>query len=259
MSALRTDPIDHVSPPPRATPLSPRLSPIQSTRTLSGLTVAQPSHSEASRVQRTKRPLTPSCVLPAKAKCPRNLAYPLALPHKHEEISKPVGTSKQAVAKNKANECIRNGTFIHDPKRWEEYKRKLSDLDPHFEVSEDPRLVRQVKHSACGGWFVMAAAYNKERFKKHVASCSYSTSGGMKSLESFGITVLPASALSSSSSPHPPSSAPSPDSTSTTNSLPCPGLTEKDDAYISQYLSRTSVVSAGGEDLHSVEIGRAHV
>ena len=244
----RTDHIDHVSPPPRAT----LLSLVQSTRTPSALTVAQPSFSEASQVQHTKRPLTPSCVLPAKAKRPRNRTYPVARPHKHKEISKPVGTSKQAVSKHKGNECIRNGTFVHDPKRWEEYKRKISVLDPHFEVSEDPRLACRVKHSACGSWFVMSAPYDKERFKKHVVSCSYSTSGGMKSLESFGITVLPASALSSSSSPPPPSLASSPDSTSTTSSLPCPGLTEKDDAYISQYLSRTSVVSAGGEDLHSV-------
>jgi hypothetical protein len=234
---------------------------------LSDLTMAQPSASAASQpeVQRgVKRPLTPQCVLPAKAKRPRNLAYP-QVPTAHPQGQKPrqkqigkpvqVGVTKQAVAKREANERVHNGTFLHNPKKWEEYKRKLAELDPNFEVSEDPRLVRQVKHSVCGGWFTMAAPYEKERFKKHIGSCSYSSGGGsMKSLESFGVMVLSARSLSSSSSPSPPSSAPSPpDSTSTTTSaLPCPGLTEKDGASISQYFSRTSVVSAGGEDLHSV-------
>ena len=217
---------------------------------------AQPCASVAPQVQHTKRPLTPLCDPPAKAKRPRNLVHPLARPQtqKQVRVSKPVGTSKQAVAKQKANERVLNGTFVHNPKRWEEYKRKLAELDPGFEVSEDPKLVRQVKHSVCGAWFVMAAPYDKERFKKHITSCSYSTgSGGMKTLENFGVLVLSAGAFSSSSSSPP--SAPSPTSSSTgspTCSLPCPGLTEKDGTSISQYFSRTSVASAGGEDLHSV-------
>jgi hypothetical protein len=92
-----------------------------------------------------------------------------------KQVSKTVGSSKQAVAKRKANQSVLNGTFVHHPKRWDEYKKKLAELDPNFEVSEDPNLARQVKHSVCGGWFTMAAPYEKERFKKHVTSCSYST------------------------------------------------------------------------------------
>ena len=218
------------------------------------------SESTAQQVQHMKRPLTLPSVIPAKMKRPRTLAYPPAHPQTPKQISKPVGTSRQAVAKHKANERVLKGTFVHNPMRWEEYKRKLAELDPNFEVSEDPKLVRQVKHSVCGGWFVMAAPYDKERFKKHISSCSYSSGGSMKSLECFGVMVLSASAMSSSSSfpssaPSPsPSSAPSssPSSTSCTGFLPCPGLTERDDPSISQYLSRTSVTSAGGEDLHSV-------
>jgi hypothetical protein len=174
--------------------------------------------------------------------------YPPAQPQAQTQVSEPVGNSKQAVAKHKANEHILNSTFVHNPKQWDEFKRKLALLDPNFEVSEDPRLVRWVKHSLCGGWFVMAAPYEKECFKKHVESCSYSTgSGSMKTLHGFSIVVLPASAQSSSSSAlsTAPSLAPS--------LLPCPGLTEKDSASIGQYLLRTSsVASTGGEDLHSV-------
>jgi hypothetical protein len=193
-----------------------------------------------------KRPLSPSCVLPVKMKRPCNLAYPPAHPQTREQVGKTVGSSKQAVAKHKANQSVLNGTFVHNPKRWDKFKKKLAELDPNFEVSEDPNLARQVKHSVCGGWFTMSAPYKKEHFKKHVTSCSYSTGGSrMKSLEAFGIVALSASTPSSTSAL---SSAPSP----STSLLPCPGLTDKDCASISQYFSRTCVTSAGGEDLHSV-------
>lgn len=239
------DRINDVSPPQPAV-LPPLL---HSANALSDLRKAQPISSAAPQVQHMKRPLTPSCALPAKVKRPRNLAYPPTQPQTQKWASESVGTSKQAVARHKANEQVLNGTFVHDPKRWNEYKTKLAELDPNFEVSEDPKLVRQVKHSICGGWFVMSAPYEKERFKNHVTSCSYSTGGGgMKLLESFGVVVLSASTPSSSSSPS--SAAPSP--ASSTCLLPCPGLTDKDGASISQYFSRTSVASAGGEDLHSV-------
>jgi hypothetical protein len=164
-----------------------------------------------------------------------------------------VGTSKQALSKHRANESILNGTFVWDPKRWDDYKKKLAQLDPDFEVSEtDSSRIRYVKHSVCGGWYLMAAPYDKERFKQHVKGCSYSMGmGGMKTLERFGVVVLPAantgtqtsgSSLESSSNAHSPVLAP----------LPCPGLTERDSIHIPQYFARTSVTSAGGEDIHDV-------
>jgi hypothetical protein len=202
----------------------------------------------ATQVHRLKRPLSPSCVLPAKMKHPRNLAYPLADPQTQTQASKPLGSSKQAVSKRKMNEQVLNGTFIHNLKQWNEYKQKLAELDPNFEVSEDPRLACQAKHSVCGGWFVMAAPYDKERFKNHVASCSYSSDGSrMMSLENFGIVALSASTRSPSSASSL-ASSPAPNS----NLLLCPGIADKDCASIGQYLSRTCVASAGGKDIHLV-------
>ena len=250
ISGLRTDPIDCAPPLLPAMPLPL----IQNAPTFFDLRTVQLNTCESTApwAQHIKRPLTPPCLIPAKMKRPRTLAYPPAHPQTPKHIGKPVGTSRQAAAKHKANERVLKGTFVHNPTRWEEYKRKLADLDPNFEVSEDPKLVHQVKHSVCGGWFVMAAPYDKERFKKHISSCSYLSGGSMKSLERFGVIVLSTSAMSSSSSS--PSSPPlsSPSSISSTGLLPCPGLTERDEPSISQYFSRTSVTSAGGEDLHSV-------
>lgn len=211
---------------------------------------------EAPQVQHTKHPSSPSSVLPARMKRPCNLAYPPS----HLEVqapkpvSKPVTCSKQATAKRKANECVQNDTFVHDLKQWDQDKMKLRQLDPNFKVSKDPRCVRSVKHSICGAWCLMAAPYTIDHFKKHVSSCLYSNGdSGMKSLENFGIVThcgcLSVSLQSSSSSLL---SALSPSSSPGPNLLPCPGLTEKDNPSLGQYFTRTSVTSAGGEDLHSV-------
>ncbi|KAH9016984.1 hypothetical protein EDB85DRAFT_1897861 [Lactarius pseudohatsudake] len=188
-----------------------------------------------------KRSLTPSTlnVAPTRTKRP-------------PRITVPTGTSKQALLKRRANESVHGGTFVRDTKRWNKYKKKLAELDPDFEVNEsDPSRVCHVKHSICGGWYAMAAPYEKGRFKKHVDDCSYSTSvGGMKTLERFGVVVLPASAHSRASGSSMPlqSSSPSPAPVS----LPCPGLTEKDTIHLCQYFARTSVASAGGTDLHII-------
>ena len=189
---------------------------------------------------------------PVRPKRPRSLAYPgpdSEMHAKRTKISMPVGTSKQAVSKRKILEQIRDGTFVRNPKRWEVFKSKLAQLDPYFEVSEtDPTLSRSAKHSRCGSWVLMAAPYNIERFKAHVKTCSYSTeAGGMKTLDSYGLTVRPIKALSS------PQSIPStPSSSAGRVALPCLGLTEKDDPRIAQYVKRTSVNSAGGKDIHDI-------
>ena len=217
-----------------------------------------PSPSVPPSTQSMKRPLTPSIsnvTAPAgRNKCPRTLAYPQPGSQVTQKVCKqktvPTGNSKQALSKRRANESINNGTFVRDPKQWDEYKKKLTELDPNFEVDEsDPSRIRYVKHSVCGGWYQMAAPYEKERFKQHIKGCAYSTGqGGMKTLEHFGVVVLPASASTSSSSVHSVSDTSSPAPVS----LPCPGLTEKDSIHVHQYFLRTSVASAGGMDLHVI-------
>ena len=76
LSDLMTDHVDHrldASLPLLDTPPSPD----QGAHTRSDLMAAQPSASSAPQVQHTKRPLTPSYDLPAKAKRPCNLVHPV--------------------------------------------------------------------------------------------------------------------------------------------------------------------------------------
>ena len=189
--------------------------------------------------------------VPAKAKRSRSLAFPSSEDRacKRTKANTSVGMSKQAVWKRKILEQVDDGTWVPDPKKWAAYKSKLIKLDCHFEVLDDPRLARHVKHSRCGSWIMMSLPYDIERFKTHVKSCSYSTaSGGMRTLDNYGVLVRPIDAQSPSLSISIPSASSSPPRTN----LPCLGITEKDDARILWYMKRTPVNSAGGDNIHDI-------
>jgi hypothetical protein len=80
---------------------------------LSDSTTAPQTPQTVPQAQHTKCPLTLPCVPPLAAKCPHNLAYPLAHPQTLNKVRESIGNSMQAVAKCKANECVEKGTFIH--------------------------------------------------------------------------------------------------------------------------------------------------
>jgi len=188
------------------------------------------------------------CV-PTKAKRSRSLAFPSTKDGACKRAKKDasVGMSKQAIWKRRVLEQIDDGTWVPDTKKWAAYKAKLAELDPCFEVLDDPRFVRHVKHSHCGSWIIMSLPYDVERFKSHVKSCSYSAaSGGMRTLDSYGVRVRPMNAQT------PLPSIPSASSPPSCTNLPCLGITEKDDARIAQYMKRTPVNSAGGDDIQYI-------
>ena len=187
--------------------------------------------------------------VPTKAKQSRSLAFPSPddRPLKRAKTTAPVGMSKTAAWKHKALDQIDDGTWVRDTKRWETYKTKLEQLDGHFEVPDEPRLARYVKHSRCGSWLLMSNPYDIGRFKYHVNKCSYSTaSGGMRTLDSYGVIVRPMDTRSPS--PSIPLTFSSPPHTN----LPCPGITEKDDIRIAQYMKRTTAYSAGGSNIQDI-------
>ena len=189
--------------------------------------------------------------VPAKKKRPRSIAFPSSK-DRTRKLSKtladvPVGMSKQAVWRCRVLEQIDAGTWVPDPDKWATYKSKLAKLDCHFEVLDDSHHARHVKHSRCGSWIIMSLPYDVGRFEKHTKSCTYSTgSGGMRTLDSYGVRVHSINTQSWS----PP--IPSTPSSSSPTDLPCLGITEKDDIRIAQYLKRTPVNSAGGGDIHGI-------
>ena len=153
--------------------------------------------------------------VPAKAKRSHLLAFPSSndTACKQAKTNTQVGMSKQAIWKRKILEQINNGTWIADPKKWATYKSKLIKLDRHFEVLDNPCLACYVKHSRCGSWIIMSLPYDVGRFKTHINSRSYSTaSGGMKTLDGYGILVRPMSTQPS---------IPSAPSSSSSTDLPC--------------------------------------
>jgi len=186
--------------------------------------------------------------LPTKRPC--RIAYPRpdAKAPTKSNADVTVGISKQAVLKRKALEKLQNSTFIRDPKRWKNFDDKIVGIDPGAEVPDDPQLILWVKHSLCGSWKRMSMPYNTERFKKHVETCSSkfsTTAGGMKMLHKYGIMVQDMKTPTGTHCYASKSSFPKPLSWS----LPCPGITEKDDACIGKYIERTFIQSAGGRDI----------
>ena len=187
--------------------------------------------------------------VPTKAKQSRSLAFPSPddRPLKRAKTTVPVGMSKTAAWKRKTLDKIEDGTWVLDTGKWETYKSKLENLDRHFEAYPEPRLVRYVKHSSCGSWVLMSVPYDIGRFKSHVKSCSYSTApGGMRTLDSYGVCVRPMNSRS------PSLSIPSASSSPLRTDLPCPGITEKDDIRIAQYMKRTPMNTAGGSNIQGI-------
>ncbi|KAJ2921648.1 hypothetical protein H1R20_g15444, partial [Candolleomyces eurysporus] len=157
-------------------------------------------------------------------------------------IQKASGTiSRSAAAKKAANEAIANGTFKKSETRWEKYIAKLKVLDPDFEVNEsDVRDMRLVRHSQCGSWITQCGPYDSTKLKEHIVICKVKKptkpSAQTRTLLAMkAVTMAPAVQSQSHSLSQP-----------QLKEWPCPGLTEKDDSRIPQYLGRSPSYSAGG-------------
>jgi len=189
-----------------------------------------------------------ACV-PSKAKQSCSLSFPSSdnRPSKRAKTNAPVSTGRRATWKCEALEKIDNGTWVRDTKKWDRYITKLKALNAPFEVSDEPRYARSVKHIQCGSWILMSVPYDVTRFKSHIKMCSYSTaSGGMRTLDSYGILVCPMD----TQSPLP--SIPSTSSSPSHTNLPCPGITEKNDIRITQYMKHTPSKGGGGINIQDI-------
>ena len=231
---------------PTTTPVSPAPFPSQVS--------CAPFHTLPTIISIAPVPSRVGMHVPTKAKQSRSLAFPSPddRPLKRAKTTAPVGTSKTAAWKRKTLDKMWKGTWVLDTDKWEAYKSKLEELDCHFEAYPEPQLVRYVKHSDCGSWFLMSVPYDVGRFKSHVKSCTYSTApGGMRTLDSYGVCIRPMN-LMNSQSPSPSPSMSSASSSPPCTDLACPGITEKNDIRIAQYMKCAKVYSAGGGNIQDV-------
>ena len=148
------------------------------------------------------------------------------------------GTSKSAVASRSLRKSVKSGTFNINQEKFRNWKTKIlqSDHDAEF----DKHDLWKVRHSVCGEWKRVKEPYDTTRWKKHLRDCEEMKKKKIvktPSLFSMGFIKVAKQAGSmvkeSQKSPH----------------VPCPGITEADDARVTKYLKRTAALGGGGRSL----------
>ena len=146
------------------------------------------------------------------------------------------GTSKSAVASRLLRESVKKGSFIINEEKFQTWRSKILQSDPNSEF--DAHDLWKVRHSVCGEWKRVKEPYDAARWNKHVKECeeemkkkkivktpSLFSMGWFKVEKKNTVKIEPPS------------------------QVPCPGITEADDARITKYLKRTGVLGGGGRSL----------
>lgn len=132
-----------------------------------------------------------------------------------------VGVSKSAQNARKMREAHLSGTLVLKDPLLENFKEKIRVFDRNAEFKPLQLLVR---HSKCGHWFKMRAAYSVTNFELHLPKCTGDN------------TILRyCKRTDTQQEPH-----------TSSREVPCPGLSSRDDARIKTYLSRPTALGGGG-------------
>jgi hypothetical protein len=148
------------------------------------------------------------------------------------------GTSKSAVASRSLRKSVKSGTFNINQEKYQNWKTKIlqSDRDAEF----DEHDLWKVRHSVCGEWKRVKEPYDATRWKKHLKDCEDMKKKKIfktPSLFSMGFIKVAKQAGTRAMVIEPP------------HVVPCPGITEADDARVTKYLKRTGVLGGGGRSL----------
>ncbi|KAJ6607189.1 hypothetical protein B0H10DRAFT_2228110 [Mycena sp. CBHHK59/15] len=152
-----------------------------------------------------------------------------------------VGLSKAATWARQANEQVRNGTFVVDPGKYAEWKRKILAKDPQAEFFEGVTNIKNVRHSKCATVVKVKNPYDATRFNAHVEKdCPVKHQGaGMSTLPSFA-SFKPGDRPATSSREAP------------VRDVPCPGVTEDDIPNVQRYVRRTGATGGGSRSVFKI-------
>ena len=146
------------------------------------------------------------------------------------------GTSKSAVASRLLRESVKEGSFTINDEKFQNWRSKILQSDPDAEF--DAHNLWKVRHSVCGEWKRVKEPYDATRWNKHVRECEEEMKRKKivktPSLFSMGFVKVEKKKTVKIEPP---------------SQVPCPGITEADDARIAKYLKRTGVLGGGGRSL----------
>ena len=153
------------------------------------------------------------------------------------------GTSKSAVASRSLRKSVKNGTFNINEEKFQNWRRKIleDDCDAEF----DKHDLWRVRHSVCGEWKRVKEPYDATRWNKHLRDCKDMKKKKVlktPSLFSMGFVKLAKQADTMVIDPEP----------QNLPYVPCPGITEADEARVIRYLKRTGALGGGGRSLAAI-------
>lgn len=100
-----------------------------------------------------------------------------------------IGTSNSSKATRVLNEAVKDGSFVKNTAKWENFRGKILELDKEaeFDVDGDPRKVR---HLRCTRVSTMGEVYNVKAFKDHLNRCKGLSKVALKKLPPKGMRSL---------------------------------------------------------------------
>lgn len=147
-----------------------------------------------------------------------------------------IGIGRSTKASHILNEKVANGSFVLNPKRWMNFRKKVILLDCDAILKDnEPKSVR---HSKCGKCIQMKEPYNIAYFESHVAKCKNRTTSNTLTIENMFKN-------------HPQPKQKKNDRKPAT-CIPCPGLSASDHSRIPLYLERTPATGGGTSKINKV-------
>ena len=154
------------------------------------------------------------------------------------------GTSQSALTSRKLREKVASGTYVIQRKRLENWKEKISNLDPGARF--DRKNPQKVFHSRCSTWLLVKEPGDTTRFKRHVKTCqtkptpASGTLMGMGWLKVGNVEMRGDRKVTATVSGR------------SEAKMPCRGVSDMDDLFVSRYLKQTGAGGGGGRSIHVI-------
>ena len=155
------------------------------------------------------------------------------------------GKSQSSLASWKLREEVASGTYVIREKRFENWKEKISDLDP--DARFDRKNPRKAFHSQCSAWILVKEPGDVTRFKQHVETCrakpipAHGTLMGMGWLKAKKDVGVGGDGKDREN-----------ESGKGEVRMPCRGVSDVDDQFVDRYLKRTGAGGGGGRSIHVI-------
>ena len=158
----------------------------------------------------------------------------VSLPVNHREH----GESRSAQNSRKSREEMKNGTYIIQRKKFENWKTKICAITP--DISFDENNPQKVHHNSCRRWITVKEPGDTTRFKEHFRTCkvkpvlvkgTLTGMGWAEKVEKEG--GAKGSAIRKAK-------------------MPCRGVTVLDNPLIDQYSNRTGAGGGGGRSICTI-------